>query len=292
MNKNNGIIQCEILSDINFEGNKESIKSIEGFVPCKKTLLTALNNSEFELYYQPQINIQTMEVTGFESLIRWNHPQKNILTPGFFITYAEQTGAIEQIGEWVIYESCQQLNLWKKESQFKGNMSINISVIQFQNDNFVMVVKEILKKTNTNPESLIFELTESLPLKNSTIIQNLYALRDLGIKLSLDDFGTGYSSLSYIDNLPIQEIKIDRSFIKKIKYHEESFCYPVLDMIINTGKLLNLKVVAEGVENPLQLTYLGKSDCDTVQGYFFSPPMPKKVIPKWLINWKENKIHS
>ena len=247
----------------------------------ERELRNAIINEEFMLYYQPQVDALTREVVGLEALIRWNHPTRGIVSPFEFITVAEETGLIGTIGKWVLESACIQTKIWHDKGHEKLKIGVNISAYQFQQENFVDLVKETLIKTGLNPIRLDLEITESVAMNNEYIvIEKLRALKDLGVQVSMDDFGTGYSSLSYLNKFPIDTLKIPREFIIGIKACNNTI--NVIEAIIGLAKNLKLNIIAEGVENAMQLKFLIDRECDLIQGYFFSKPLEIENVEEFL----------
>jgi len=251
------------------------------FIMIEKDLKQAIEEQQFELHYQPKIDLLTNKILGVEALIRWNHPTKGILYPDSFLDVANDTRLIHNIGNFVIDEACKQLSLWNQEYKEKNyTISINISAHQFQKHGFIDYIKESLAKYNTDASLLELEILEDTLIKNmNDAIEKIKLLKALGIRLSIDDFGTGYSSMTYLQKFPIDNIKIDRSFIMELnsKSNQE-----IVKMIINFAKIFNLHVVAEGVENEFALKFLRENHCDYYQGYYFSRPIPLKEITQLL----------
>ncbi|WP_019499808.1 GGDEF domain-containing response regulator [Pseudanabaena sp. PCC 6802] len=234
----------------------------------------AIERQEFLLHYQPIVSLSTDKVTGFEALLRWQHPEKGLVYPGDFITIAEDTGLIVTIGEWVLQEACQQLWNWQQTipSAASVHVSVNLSSRQIKQLNFVDKLTQILNDTGLNGSSLRLELTESMLMdKGERTIELLSKIKAQNIQLSIDDFGTGYSSLSYLHRFPIDALKIDRSFINLIDPNGEN-C-EIVNTIIILAHSLGIKAIAEGVETAEQLDRLKKLGCDEAQGYFFSKPV-------------------
>ena len=243
----------------------------------EKGLRQAINNSEFLLYFQPQFNIKDGSLRGFEALIRWNSPKDGIIGPGGFIEVAEDTGMIIQIGEWVMMKACETMVKWKKEFGFDGVMSVNISSLQIKHSDFVLGVQSILSQTGILPDNLELEITESILIESFDLtVEKLIELRMLGIRVSLDDFGTGYSSLSYLKNLPVDTLKIDKSFIDEIMLDSNS--KEIIGSIIHLVQNLNMETIAEGVEIQEQYDFLSSVGCDCYQGYYMSKPIPENEI--------------
>ena len=245
----------------------------------------AIKDEEFVVYYQPVIDLQNDKIVGFESLVRWNHPTHGIIMPDDFIPLAEETGLIVPLGEWVLSESCRQLKKWQTEKPENAdlNISVNLSCKQFTQPDLVKCVSEILEDTKLDGEYLRLEITESHLMEDSAaailIMENL---RKLGIKISIDDFGTGYSSLSYLHSLPINYLKIDRSFVNRINNSAKNG--EIVETIIALAKNLNIAAVAEGIETNEQAKFLKKLNCDFGQGYLYSKPVTAEHAEKLLQN--------
>jgi len=246
-------------------------------------LRRAIERNEFELYYQPQVDAKNGIIIGAEALIRWNNPKHGLVSPLEFIPLAEQTGLIIPISQWVMKEAAKQCKYWQDQGLPPIRVSVNISAIQFERGNIFNDVKNVLKKTNLSPEYLELELTEgTLATNPQAAINTLNKLNDIGIKLSIDDFGTGYSSLSYLKQFCVSTLKIDRSFVKDVLTDSDDAA--MCTAIISIAHNLNLHVVAEGVENNDQLEFLKTHDCNTIQGYYFSKPLPNNQFIKYLEN--------
>ncbi|MDV2684942.1 EAL domain-containing protein [Alkalihalophilus lindianensis] len=243
-------------------------------------LRKALDRGEFELYVQPQFHTTTGELCGEEVLVRWQHPTQGMIGPSKFISIAEETGLIVPIGEWVLREACKLKAKWIKAGFPKVPMSVNLSLKQFLQKNIVQTIEMILNETGLPPEYLDLEVTESVTVDLDRTLDVLNRLIQLGVRISLDDFGTGYSSLQYVGQLPIHELKIDQSFVKKIGdgKHGEA----IISMIIHLGHSLQLKVIAEGVETKQQLAFLKNKGCDYVQGYYYSKPLTVDQYKQFL----------
>jgi|GEM_PF-1233472 len=245
----------------------------------------ALEQEEFLLHYQPQVDLQSNTITGMEALIRWKGSDGVIIPPGDFIPALEESGLIVPVGEWVLETACRQAKQWIDELDKPFIMSVNISARQFQRSEIVTLVAEILQETGLPAECLRLELTESLLMIDSeTALDKLHQLKHLGVSLSIDDFGTGYSSLSYLKKLPISELKIDRAFVMNIP--SDSSDTVLVNTIISMAQCLNLHVVAEGVENEEQRSFLAQQQCPTYQGFLFSRPLPVEQFTALL---KENQ---
>lgn len=242
-------------------------------IEIQSELRQAIDNNEFEVYYQAQIDLESNKISGFEALIRWNHPVKGKVEPGDFISIAEQTGLIVPIGKWVMQEACKQLKYWEDKG-FDVTMAVNISSRQFFDTDLVAMVKETIDATGINPVNLELEITESVVLDNIEYsIEVIEQIKELGVRFSLDDFGTGYSALNYLRMLPVSNLKIDKSFLDCLTENQSD--QKIVSSIINLAKNLDLNVIAEGVENEEQAAFLRSIDCKVAQGYLYSKPVPK-----------------
>ncbi len=246
---------------------KDKIKLID-------SLKESIDKNLMSLYYQTQIFSNSQEeIIGVEALIRWNHPTRGMISPADFIPLAEESGLIIPLGEWIMNEACKQINIWKTDEIKKHwRISINVSSKQFELDNFISIIKNIVDKNDINPAMLRLELTESLLIKNiDKVLDTLHKLKEMGFSLSIDDFGTGYSSLSYLKKLPIDELKIDQSFIRDLTVDINDEI--ITKTIISIGEQFGLEVIAEGVETKEQYEKLLEIGCKYFQGYFFSKPI-------------------
>ncbi|WP_440896424.1 sensor domain-containing protein [Amphibacillus sp. Q70] len=233
----------------------------------------ALKREEFNLHYQPKLNVITGEVIGLEALIRWNHPVKGPISPATFIPIAEESGIITQIGEWVIREACQQHMTWVEEGFDPIRIAVNVSAIELQRFDFAKQVAQIIKETQMDPSYLEIEITENSIMENTEdCIQTMNTLRQMGISLSIDDFGTGYSSFGYLRKFPINYLKIDQSFVRSALIEPSSA--EIVKAMIQLAHTFGLKVVAEGVEEKEILSLLQENHCDYYQGYYYSKPVP------------------
>lgn len=248
-------------------------------------LRNALINNEFELYFQPQVSAKTRNIEGVEALLRWNSSELGMVGPNEFIPVAEETGLILKIGEWVINSACKQAKEWKEKGYKFGTMSINISPIQIGKEYLVDLINKALEDNKLLPRELEIEITEWTLIKSieekSEILKNISKSQ---VKIAIDDFGKGYSSLNYLTKLPINTLKIDKSFVDMIT--EKKSYFAIVECIIQLANRLNYNVVAEGVENEEQYTILRNLGCDLIQGYYFSKPLPKKDFEKMLIEFK------
>jgi diguanylate cyclase (GGDEF)-like protein len=242
----------------------------------------ALMRREFRLHYQPQVDLQTGSILGMEALIRWQHPRRGLVAPAEFVPLAEETGLIVPIGAWVLRTACGQLRAWRSAGYPTMHVAVNFSARQFQDEDLALMVSAILEQCDLAPRLLEIEITESDILKNPSRAQSLLQeFTDLGIRVALDDFGTGYSSLNHLRSFPGASIKIDRSFVGNVctERHDAAIVRSLIVMAHN----LNLKVVAEGVETAEQLAFLRESECDAIQGFFVSRPIPAEdITPEML----------
>ncbi len=262
----------------NYQFYTESMNAatVERFI-IENQLRKALSRNEFQVYYQPQVNITNGDIVGTEALVRWMHPDRGLLFPETFIPLAEETSLIVPIGEWILQAACLQNLALQATGSVSLSMAVNISSIQLRQKNFVETVIRTIHDVGLNPCCLQLELTESIIMENiETNINTLHELRDYGLRLSIDDFGTGYSSLSYLKRLPVNTLKIDRSFVKDIERDPDSTA--IVKAIIALAHNLNLQVTAEGVETEQQLAFLQKYRCDYIQGYLFCKPLPANEL--------------
>ncbi|MEC4985712.1 MAG: EAL domain-containing protein [Oscillatoria sp. PMC 1068.18] len=247
-------------------------------------LRQALANQEFLVYYQPIVSLVTGMLTGFEALIRWEHPQRGLVSPVQFIPIAEETKLIVPIGKWVLYEACRSVKNWQEKFPNRQplKISVNLSVQQLRETDLIEQIDEILAMTKLDGSSLNLELTESMLVENvESAIALMHQLRDRQICLSIDDFGTGYSSLSYLYRFPVNALKIDRSFVNRIGDRGEN--HEIVETIITLARQLGMEAIAEGVETQQQLTQLKALSCQKAQGYFFSPPLNTKSAEAMLV---------
>lgn len=244
-------------------------------------LRKAIKNEEFIVYYQPLIDIRSMQVMGVEALVRWNHPTEGIIQPAKFIPVAEESGLILEIDEFVMRTACKQLKAWIDSDIKPITISLNLTSKEFQQANFTEILKEIIKDSGLRADFIEIEITESLIMKDIDVtLDILKDLKSIGVRISLDDFGTGYSSLNYLKRLPIDTIKIDKSFIDEIT--EDSKEEAIAESIIALAHKMNLSVVAEGIETQKQLEFIKEQKCDKAQGYYFSKPLPVDEIERLL----------
>lgn len=264
--RNGGNSHCFNTSDQNTE--------MERYYQLEQQIKYALGRDEFHIVYHPLVDLQKNRITGVEALLRWNNPELGAVSPAEFIPLLEEFGYIIQVGKWVLKKVCQQMKTWQDEGINIDRVSVNVSPVQFRNHNFVQTVKEILQETGLEAQHLEIEITEGTILNIQNPGETLQQLRDLGVSISIDDFGTGYSSLSYLKQLPVNTIKIDKSFIDDLDINGEV----IVDTIISMGKNLQYKVIAEGIEHEEQVLYLKQQNCHEGQGYYWSKPVePNKI---------------
>jgi len=266
--------------------NKETLALLE----LENDLRHALEREQLELYYQPKIDLKDTKIYEVEALIRWNHPEQGMVSPGVFIPLAEETGLITDIGYWVMRTACQQSKLWN-DNGFKLKVAINISTDQFRQPRLYENMVAIIDDTGVNPETIELEITESSTIENfPKTVRLLNQFKEHGLKIAIDDFGTGYSSMTYLQKIPIDKLKIDKSFIDNIHLNDDSAS--ITKAIVALGHSLSLKVVAEGVETKAQYDFLDEIDCDEAQGFFLSRPLPESELIQHILlyNLKSDKI--
>jgi predicted signal transduction protein with EAL and GGDEF domain len=258
----------------------------------ENALRRALERNELTLHYQQKTSLKSDRIVGAEALVRWMHPEWGLVRPARFIPLAEETGLIVSIGEWVLREACRQTREWIDAGLEPGVVSVNLSVRQFRQEGLVRSVSRILEETGLDPAQLEMEVTESMVMGNvDAAIAVLQGLKQIGVTLSVDDFGTGYSSLSYLKDLPIDTLKIDRSFVRDIGTGAEAEDGVLAQAIISLGHALHLKVIAEGVETDAQLHFLRRHGCDEVQGFFHGEPVPPEAHRR-LLERASRKVNS
>jgi|GEM_PF-1270392 len=250
----------------------------------------ALDNQQFELHYQPQVDADNAQIIGFEALLRWHHPDRGLIPPGDFIPLAEYTGDIVKIGYWVMETACLQGKAWIKEGLTTIRMAVNLSSVQFAQDDIVENIADIITKTGFPASQLELELTESMLIDDiEAATKTLGRLKELGVQLSVDDFGTGYSSLNYLRRFPMDRIKIDKSFVDDLG--KESGNSEITTAIIDMAHRLDMEVIAEGVETSSQKDFLRSQHCEELQGFYFSRPVPAEEINDILAGSKKNQIN-
>jgi EAL domain-containing protein (putative c-di-GMP-specific phosphodiesterase class I) len=254
-----------------------------GRLTMMSELRQAITQNQLILYYQPKINLKTNECVGVEALVRWNHPEKGQILPEIFIEDAEKSGLIKLLTQWVLTTAVEQSAQWNKEG-YCIEMSVNISARDFQDPALLKLIEDKISSSTLEPSCLILELTESAVMTDTKkAFDSLAKLDKMGVKLAIDDFGTGYSSLDYLKRLPVDELKIDRSFVIDMatSKNDAAIVRSTVDLAHNLG----LNVVAEGVENQTSLDLLKEMNCDTMQGYFTSKPLPANEISEYLSNF-------
>lgn len=259
-----------------FYSESMNIRALER-LNLESRLRKALEQEEFLLYYQPQLDLQNHLITGVEALIRWQNPKIGLVSPADFIPLAEETGLIVAIGEWALYTACAQVKTWLKAGLPPLEVAVNLSSVQFRQSKLTDTVEKALLSADLAPQYLKLELTESMIMQQAQdTIAMLHQFKEMGVGLSVDDFGTGYSSLSYLKRFPLDTLKIDRSFVKDITHNPDDAA--ITNAIIAMAHSLNLNVVAEGVETQAQLEFLRTSGCDIIQGYWLSKPLPADTL--------------
>lgn len=252
----------------------------------EKDLHKALKSGEFRLYYQPKVDVKSGKITGTEALLRWQRSASEVVPPDRFIPTAEETGLILPLGAWVLRSACQQTKVWQENGFPNLSISVNLSAKQFQDDHLIDVVQNVLKETGLAAHDLCLEITEHTLIGNmEAAIDVMAALQALGVQFSIDDFGTGYSSLNYLRRLPLHQLKIDRSFVREIPHQSGDMA--IAKAILSLSHTLNLTVLAEGVETTEQLNFLQEHDCDEMQGFLFSQPVPVDEVTTLLQTGKQ-----
>jgi EAL domain-containing protein (putative c-di-GMP-specific phosphodiesterase class I) len=266
--------------------NERALKRLS----LENSLRRALEREEFTVHYQPQVRADNEKITGMEALVRWQHPELGLVPPAEFIPIAEDTGLIAPLGEWVLRTACAQNSAWQKAGLEPLRVSVNLSLRQFQQTDLIEMVKRALLETGLNPGCLELELTESSMMHDAAhAIETLRQLREIGIKISIDDFGSGYSSLSYLKHLPIDVLKIDRLFVRDMTTDPNNAA--IVMAIITLAHNLNLKAIAEGVETAEQWVLLRRLNCDEIQGYLFSKPLPAEAFER-LFRERQQAEHT
>ena len=244
-------------------------------------LRRALERDELSLYYQPKVNLSTGRITGMEALLRWHNPEMGMISPASFIPLAEETGLIVPIGEWVLRTACSQNKAWQDAGLPPLTVAVNLSPRQFRQENLLGIIRQVLLEAGLDPQYLELEITESMVMQEvDRVMTILQALKGMGIYLAMDDFGTGFSSLSYLKRFPFDKLKVDQSFVREITSDPDSAA--IATTVIAMAHSLHLKVIAEGVETEGQLNYLRLHDCDEMQGFYFSRPLPATEFEQLL----------
>jgi len=248
-------------------------------VALERDLRCALGRNEFRLHYQPKVNFQTGQCTGMEALLRWQHPERGLLSAATFVPIAEECGLIVAIGQWVLLEACRQARAWSDLGLKVLPVAVNVSAVEFRARDFLSGIRAVLIATGLDPQDLELELTEGVLMQDAeSAVVTLLALKAMGVKLAVDDFGTGFSSFTYLRRFPVDTLKVDKSFIHEIT--EDSDGTTIVNAMINIGKSLKQRVVAEGVETRSQLDFLQRHGCNEGQGYYFSHPITAEQVEK------------
>ncbi|HEY3698024.1 MAG TPA: EAL domain-containing protein, partial [Spongiibacteraceae bacterium] len=280
--------KAQARSDVR-EYHGELVAQVSTQMLIQSDMRKALRRGEFNVYYQPKVALRGGAITGFEALIRWQHPTRGHISPVDFIHAAEETGQIVEIGRWVLQAACYQFRLWLERKLVSGRIAVNISARQFRESNIAATVLTALEQSGLAPQYLELEITEGVLMSDPRARDVIEELRNHGISIALDDFGTGYSSLSYLTRFPIDTLKIDRCFVSEIAYESEQAA--IVTAVTSLSHRLNLKVIAEGVETVNELQVITDLGCDEVQGYFICKPLPAAEIEQWL-TWYTNDIRS
>jgi len=273
-----------------FHTNQMNVDAVE-HLRIRNGLRRALEHGEFVLYYQPQISLATGAVIGAEALIRWHHPELGMMSPGRFISIAEDSGLIVPMGDWVLREACRQAIAWRKAGLPGLLMAVNLSAVQFKRGDVEKCVVDALRESGLDPALLELELTESILIRDTEkVLETVQRLKSLGVKLSIDDFGTGYSSLSYLKRFNVDKLKIDQSFVRDMA--DDPNDAAIVNAIIQMAKSLNLTTIAEGVEDERQLSLLRLQHCDEVQGYHFARPMPADEFVNFISGRSSSPLYT
>ncbi|HEY0142702.1 MAG TPA: EAL domain-containing protein [Thermoanaerobaculia bacterium] len=266
---------------------QELSRSTQERMTLENGLHRAIENGEFEVWYQPQIDLATLEVVGMEALLRWKHASRGIIRPADFISVAEERGMIVVIGDWVIREACREARRLRNLGRDGLRVAVNISAKQFRDQTLLSTVQAALAESDLDPHCLELEITETVAMENVELtMRTLAALRSTGVTIAIDDFGTGHSSLSYLKRFPIDALKIDRAFVQDLPDGVEDAA--IVKSVIQLARGLNLRVVAEGVETPEQLAFLRAHHCGEVQGFLFSQPLPADALEAMLTDDAES----
>ena len=259
------------------EMKKEVLENME----LTNSLYRVIERNELYLLYQPQVNPETLEIIGLEALLRWKHPLRGVMPPMRFIPLAEKTSLIHSIGEWVLLTACRQYIQWQNQGLKTAKISVNLSVQQFYNPHIIDIIRKVLGETGINPRCLELEVTESLGGHDAAyVIDTMNKLKALGVSISIDDFGKDYSSLGRLKDLPVDRIKIDIQFVRGIGHNIKD--EGIIKVILELGRTLGLKVVAEGVETLEQLTFLKDNACKEIQGFYFYRPITAQEVAEVL----------
>ncbi|WP_417439308.1 EAL domain-containing protein [Idiomarina sp.] len=270
--------------------NQQLNQELSKKLRIRNSLQNGIDNQEFTLHYQPQFYLNNNEVTGVEALIRWHHPELGVIPPNEFIEVAENTGQIVPLSRWILMRACRDFLVLSAERDSLTSVSVNISTIHILRSEFVTTIREVIEETGINPAQLVLEITESVFMRHPELaISKLHELRNIGVKVALDDFGTGYSSLSYLKNLPVNLLKIDRSFVRDLVSNRHDSA--IIEGIISMAHHLELEVLAEGVETTAQQEYLRRCHCDAIQGFLLAKPMSKGKLIEFLRDYKSRDVN-
>jgi diguanylate cyclase (GGDEF)-like protein/PAS domain S-box-containing protein len=263
-----------------FYDESTQTQSLE-FLQIESGLRQAIQNGELKLYYQPQCDLKTRQLCGLEALVRWQHPQWGLVSPARFIPVAEQSGQIMALGHWIIREAVAQISAWQRDGLLSVPVAINISVIQFRQDELYTQISDALNEYGVAPQSLCVEITESVAMAGSELgVQTIARMHDLGISIAIDDFGSGFSSLSYLKRLKVDKLKIDQSFVRDLV--DDPSDHAIVQSIIYLAQKMRFRTIAEGVETEEQLTMLRDMGCEEVQGFYFARPMPADEVVNFI----------
>jgi diguanylate cyclase (GGDEF)-like protein len=261
--------------------SRELLEQVQDRIALESGLRKGLERNEFRIYYQPKVDAETRRMVGMEALLRWQPTGSNkLVSPVIFVPILEESGLIVDVGAWVLETACRQYMEWRRQGMGAVRLSVNISAIQFHSGQLAELVARVLHDTGMAPDMLCLELTESIVAKDiKSVVATLRKLANLGVKLSIDDFGTGYSSLSYLKDMPINELKIDRSFVMNLPGDTASVA--IVESVLNMSKGMSMAVVAEGVETLEQAEFLIARGCNELQGFLYSKPLPQEEVLSW-----------
>lgn len=254
-------------------------------------LRLALERQEMRLHYQPQVDLVSGHIVGLEALVRWQHPQRGLIRPSEFIPLAEESGLVVPLGDWVLFETCRRIQEWSAAGLAPRQTAVNVSAVQLSRGQLVESVRLALAETGILPAQLELEITESFLMEDrAQSFKSLAELRALGVRLSIDDFGTGYSSLAYLQQLQVHKLKIDMSFVRDLTSNNSNAS--IVKAIIALGHSLGLEIIAEGVETDSQAQYLQGLQCDVIQGYLVSEPMPAEAVNDYLASYRAMRFRT
>ncbi|WP_027949621.1 putative bifunctional diguanylate cyclase/phosphodiesterase [Haliea salexigens] len=276
------MLQAKAIPGCRFVAYSDHLQfDMQGSSTLAAELRVAARHNQFELHYQPRMDLERGRLAGLEALLRWNHPQRGLICPGEFIAECEDMGLMKTIGYQVIQHACCALNWLGDQHMDDVVVAVNISFSQIQDDRFIAAVKDTLQRTGANPALLEFELTETTILKDPAAIKaSMHELMQLGIRFSLDDFGTGFSQLTHLTELPISAIKVDAAFVRDLPHNVQQAA--VCSLIIEMARRLEIEVIAEGVENHEQVSFLRSQNCEQVQGFYYSKAIPLQQLPRFV----------